>query len=499
MRYRLTLPFAALLLAFAVPNWAAAQDASPAADAARDADIFGASSDDANRDADIFGTPATAPAPASAPAAALPAASLFSSEQAAGMTSAGDLPGLVDERDDKLDIGGLAYLRSTYAYARKTVAGDNALRTPSLVDLYADARPSERVRFFTKGRLRYDFSAPADATASVDSFGNTTQAQDAALDQLWLKFDVYRRIYVTAGKQPLKWGSGRFWNPTDFLNPALRDPLAAFDERLGVNLIKLHVPVESLGMNWYALADLEDAGTPREVGGALRGEVVVGTAEFALSASARRDRPTFVGFDVSTALGDFDLHVETAARYGDKTPFYRGKLDPTTVPPTLPTAYGRDKQWIAQSVAGIEYAFNYSDQDSANVGAEYFYNDAGYDDASLYPWLLYSGAYRPLYAGKHYAAVYALLAAPGSWNDTTFIVSTLGNLSDRSYLGRFDYRVNLLTYLSLDTYVNYHFGRNGEFNYGLRIPPVAFIPQLANGLRTPQPLVDVGAGLRVAF
>lgn len=490
---------------------AAAQDA----DASRDADVFGAPADstapvDASRDADIFGTaaePGDAAQDVTTPASEAPpppeqvsgAEAMFGADEAAGMTASGEIPGLVSEKEDVLDIGGLAYLRSTYTYQRKTVAGDAALRMPSFVDIYADARPSEQVRFFTKGRLRHDFTAPADSTTSVNSFGIATAQKAAALDQLWLNFDADHRVFITAGKQPLKWGSGRFWNPTDFLNPVLRDPLAAFDERLGVNLLKIHVPVEAYGMNWYAIADLEGAQSPRQLGAALRGEVVVGTAELALSAAARKDRPTYLGFDVSTALGDFDVRVETAVRKSDDMVFFRGELDPTTLPPTTPSGYSRKNDWIAQSVAGLEYAFNYSDQDSANVGVEYFYNDAGYDDASLYPWLLFSGAFRPLYLGKHYGAAYALVAGPGDWNSTTFIVSTLGNLSDKSYLARFDYRVNVLTYLNLDTYVNYHFGEVGEFNYQLRVPPVPFIPQLAQGLRTPQPLVDLGMGLRVAF
>lgn len=476
------------------------------ADASRDADIFGAPAEK-SRDADVFGAPAeaTAASAATTPAEAAPPKEqvgpedIYGTDEAAGMTAAGEIPGLVAEKEDILDIGGLAYLRSTYSYRRKTVAGDEALRMPGFVDVYADARPSERVRFFTKGRLRHDFTAPADSTTTVNSFGFAAEQKQAALDQLWLKFDVERRVYVTAGKQPLKWGSGRFWNPTDFLNPVLRDPLAAFDERLGVNLLKVHVPIEAYGMNWYAIADLEGAQSPRQLGGALRGEVVVGTAELALSAAARQDRPAYLGFDVSTALWDFDLRLETAVRKNDESLLFRGTLDPTTLPPTTPVAFTRKNDWIAQSVAGVEYAFNYSDQDSANVGVEYFYNDAGYDDASLYPWLLFNGTFRPLYLGKHYGAAYALVAGPGDWNNTTFILSTLGNLSDKSYLGRFDYRVNILTYLNLDTYVNYHFGEVGEFNYQLRVPPVPFIPQLAQGIRTPQPLVDLGAGMRVAF
>ena len=46
---------------------------------------------------------------------------------------------------------------------------------------------------------------------------------------MWLNFDIGRTVFVTAGRQRVKWGIGRFWNPTDFLQPARLDALAFFD------------------------------------------------------------------------------------------------------------------------------------------------------------------------------------------------------------------------------------------------------------------------------
>ena len=45
------------------------------------------------------------------------------------------------------------------------------------------------------------------------------------LDQLYLRFDILRTVFVTVGRQKMKWGTAHVWNPTDALNAQKRDPL----------------------------------------------------------------------------------------------------------------------------------------------------------------------------------------------------------------------------------------------------------------------------------
>lgn len=395
---------------------------------------------------------------------------------------------------DKLAIGGQLYLRLNYNLARHANGLKEPLASPNLADVYFDVRPSERVRGFVRGRLRYDPTYDPGAFVLLASQSTTTSVD---LDQLWLKFDAGRKVYFTLGKQPLKWGTGRFWNPTDFLNAQIRDPLAVFDERLGVNLVKLHVPFEAKGVNLYAIGNLDRANEPRDVGGALRLEWLTGPAEWSLSGAAKRGQPYLLGGDVSAAIWDFDIRIEAAVRTDDHSAYWRGPFSVT--PPTLPRAIDRSGDWIPQVVGGIEYAFNINDEDSVFLGAEYFYNDAGYGGSDIYPWLLYAGGFRPLYNGRHYGGIYAALPAPGRWDEHTFIVSNLSNFSDLTHLVRTDWRYTAHRYLSLDFSTSWHYGRVGEFNFALDVPPIAGIPELANGLSVPKPLVDIALGARVQF
>lgn len=497
---------------------------------ARDAEIFGAFQDEtgdtappasreppgASREDAIFGSPEAPEAP---PEADRP----FASEEEPGTLER--LVAALGEADDPLALGGFAFFRVDYFAAEEGAAESFPLISPNFVDLYLDGRPTERLRFYLRGRLRHRLTSGASSLGSLGATGEDTEVQ---LDQMWLKFDIAQRVYVTFGQQRVRWGSGRIWNPTDFLNAQILDPLALFDERLGVGLLRLHWPVESLGWNFYAVALLDDVAAPRDVGAALRAEFLVGPSEVALSGSTRREQPWRLGLDVTTAVGDFDLRAETALQYAVPTPRFRGDLnleqlieDPLGVDPArdLPQAVVREDAWYAQVMLGAEIAVQYSDEDAVVLGAEYFYNQLGYRSPDL-RFLALSGNLRPLYTGRHYGALYAVLIAPGSWNDSTFLVNVIGNLSDRSFIGRLDYQITVLTRLSLNVYGSAHFGERGEFRFGFEVPPLgdalALLPEgfedllppalqgvnldaFAQGIAVPAPLLEVGVGARLTF
>lgn len=473
----------------------------------RDAAFFGDASDASSdeRDDAFFGTDedvVSASAPKDRP--------VTSDElQEEGRLLSGDeIERRMGLRENKLDVGGSLFLRMNYAASSEGIPETFPVDSPNLLDLYLDARPTDRLRAFVRGRVTHYFHESEGEAA----FGGARRGgTSGALDQLWLKFDVERTVFVTAGRQSIRWGVGRFWNPTDFLNIQRRDPLAVIDERLGVSLVKLHLPVESSGWNFYGIANVENTSRLDEIGGAFRVEKLIGLTEFSISTSVRKDQPFLVGADISFPVGFLDLRAEGALTHGDRRAFYRGPAGLS--PLRLPERYSREDEWIPQAVVGAEVAIAYSDEDSLSVGAEYFYNGAGYDDTDLYPWLFLSGAYSPLYLGRHYAAVYASAAGPGNWNDTTLIASLLSNLGDGSFLGRFDYRVRLLTFLDVNAFVAWHFGSEGEMHFGMDLPkvdlgedvplPPGVSPQmaevLAKGVHVVPPLVDVGLGMQLRF
>ncbi len=400
--------------------------------------------------------------------------------------------------EDPLTIGGQVYLRLASTILDRGAAGDQSLSMPNLVDLYLDARPDSRVRAFFNGRLRYD---PTIAPGATDAFGNGREAASVAVDQLWLKTDIARSVYLTFGQARIKWGASRLWNPTDFVNSTQREPLSLFDERTGVPMLKVHVPFEDLGWNAYALLLFDGVDQLDEIGAAFRLEMVFGDAEVTVSSIVGNTRRTSFGADLSTAIGPLDFTMEASVTDETDVTVYEGTLDFDTG--TLPTPMLRDA-WVVRASAGLQYLFNVNDNDLMAVGVEYFYNGGGVDDASIYPALLLGGDFQPFYLGEHYAALFWLIQGPGSWDDINFTVSALGNLSDTSFVTRLDMSARLHTRLSLEAYTQVHFGtRGGELRFALDVPDLPAIPgvtdQAVEAFSLPAPALTFGLNLRVSI
>jgi hypothetical protein len=433
-------------------------------------------------------------------------------------------------RDDPLQLGGQLYLRAQLSAQDDTKPGDSGVSSPNLLDLFVDVRPNERVRGFALGRLSYDavtadgrVGLPPELAAALGL--EPASNPRAVLDQLWVNFDVGRRLFVTAGRQHAKWGVGRFWNPTDFLHRQPRDPLDVFDARTGTAMVKLHAPWEARGWNAYGVVLLEDpragggeaAGTLRGLPAGGRVEVVLGTMELGADLLVGEGARPRYGVDVSAGIWELDLYAEAA--FGAARPRWRER-DPAAPILTAPGVPGRYELRPArggspQVVAGGSWSVNYSDEDALTAGAEYFYQESGYDDPRVYPFLLFGApsvelgpplivarqdpaAFTSFYLGRHYAGAFLLLPQPGRWNDTSLTLSVLGNLSDKSFVARLDHSVLALTYLRVETFVAGHLGKRGsEFRFALDLPPEISGALGAERFGIEAPIVDVGIALRV--
>jgi hypothetical protein len=397
--------------------------------------------------------------------------------------------------DDPLKIGGKFYLRGMTMMSDEAPASKWGFSAPMLVDGYLDARPNERVRGFLLARLAYDPTIAETPPSSTPVSLSPGKQLSINLDQLWVSFDVSRAVFVTAGRQHVKWGPAHFWNPTDFLHQMRRDPLAPFDTRVGTTMVKVQVPWEKLGWNLYAIGLLEDTvpdGTLGKVGGALRAEVVVGPAEIGAEAIFQRGHKPRLGADVSAGVGPFDVYAEASLRRGWELPLFRFAEG------TSPTD-GVVEQWqpdgyVVQATGGISWSLNYRDVNLLTFGAEYFFNSIGYDDLRLYPWLLAQNAYTPFYLGKHYAGLYGMLTAPATWHNLTLVLSDLANFSDRTFITRVDASVLVLTHLRVEAYVAFHYGhKGGEFRFAMDLPATDTSPAFS----VPTQLAELGVGLRI--
>src|SRR5205814_1071192 len=90
-----------------------------------------------------------------------------------------------------------------------------------------------------------------------------------------------------------------------------------FDTRLGAEMVKVHVPWESKGWNFYGIGLLDNQGPAnvlRKLGAAARAEAVVGNSEFGLDGVVIEGKRPRWGADFSFALGPLDVYGEGAFR-----------------------------------------------------------------------------------------------------------------------------------------------------------------------------------------
>jgi hypothetical protein len=440
--------------------------------------------------------------------------------------------GLVKE--DALKIGGQLYLRAITTFSEHQPLGHSSFNVPTLLDVYLDARPTDRLRAFVLGRLAYDplLSGTAVVTGVPGTIAGVQEVSNPAvyLDQAWLAFDIARSVFVTAGRQHVKWGTGQYFNPDDFLASEPRNPLAVFDARLGVSMLRVQIPWERTGLSFTAVAVFESTqnisttgttiggsggsvdlisgtqntsnGLLEDVGGAGQVEYDFKGGAVGINALAQKNRAWRAGAYTTAGLGDFDVYAEAVVKQSLDLPpansivqpgVYSGYTFGAVQQPSLP---------VFQAVAGLTYAINFEGNKSITLGAEYFYNTGSFGP-SQYPNLIFQGAYQPFYLGRNYLAVSAVLTDTTA--KTTWVLTNIGNLTDVSFITRLDFLVTMLSYLQVEAFAAVDYGHlGGEFRLGFDIPNVPINtgstpPTVNTNLVVHAPILQLGLGLRLAL
>ncbi|MDH4200421.1 MAG: hypothetical protein OEV66_08595, partial [Spirochaetia bacterium] len=429
-----------------------------------------------------------------------------------------------DKLDNPFQIGGNFYYRFIASPQRDVAAIDMPISLPLQLDAFLDGRPNDRIRVFVNARLLYDAtrdkysqttkgtnlgSTQTSSTATVTTTTNTQPNNpDVALDQAWLKFDILRTVFVTAGNQHVKWGTSRFWNPTDFINTQKRDPLLQQDLRLGLPMLRFDVPLQFISSNFSAMAFFnqpQPASTAGQLGGAARYEILIGETEIGFDVVYRdhekyKDNLVY-GVDLSSSLGPFDVYAEGACITRQQSPHYT-LTDKPIAGKDLSQFFTSDDLAtpLFEASGGLNFSFGWLENRQATLGAEYFYNQTGYASSSIYPILILNGQYQPFYVGQHYAAVYLVAEGPDAGKHTSYTLSVLSNLSDKSLIGRIDFTWNFLNYMNFQFFVDGRFGaKGGEFNFALDTPALTYKGGYIPAINIPETIFDVGLALQTRF
>jgi hypothetical protein len=354
---------------------------------------------------------------------------------------------------DKTEIGGSIFSDFYYSTYSDKSFNNNVFTNTNLGYVYLDSKLPEDVRFFLKGKFVYTPTSEGELSPVT---GETYEKLSADLDEAKIMFNTYNSVFFTLGKQKVKYGAAKFWNPTDFLNQTMKNPFYDYDRRTGLPLVKIHVPINS--SNFYLIGDLDDARNIDQVSYVVRYELPLEASEFSISTRAKKDAATKLGFDLSTALYEIDVYAEASVSKGSDKIFYT----------QAGTPYMDTKKAYWTVSAGMSYEMPFLDADSITFSLEYYYNGEGYKDPSMYGVLWLKKAYVPLNTAKQYAMFMVYAPNPGSWNDTNISVFNIANLTDSSAITRAELMYLFTKDLSIGFNITGHYGKSsGEFRlYG---------------------------------
>lgn len=341
---------------------------------------------------------------------------------------------------DRLKIGGKLQAEWQIYTIDKSASRKDFVTNPMTLEMYLDSQLKDDVRSFFRGRLIHDGSIDESTPSPIT--GLTQKQTTSSLDEMKLSLNTNKRIYWTLGKQKIKWGASKFWNPTDFINNQKRDFLKSEDVRSGITMIKAHIPWRDT--NSYLIGVTDTANETNQTGAAARIEVPLSAAEWTFSSYSRKGQPTKFGTDVSFALGDFDLYLEWAES---------------------------NQQFDKSASGGLTYQFKYSDDDTVSLGLEGFWQENGYDNKSSYSTLVANNKFVPFFLGRTYGLLTIFLPKPGVWNDSSFMCYAFLNGSDKSQFYRLTWSYEGYSDLRLMAALGARAGESGTemkyFNQGM--------------------------------
>ncbi|MFA6508703.1 MAG: hypothetical protein WCT14_21570, partial [Treponemataceae bacterium] len=244
---------------------------------------------------------------------------------------------------------------------------------------------------------------------------NDTAAPEYALAELHYSFDIGKKLFVRLGNQLLAWGPSRVWTPVDFINRQKADSFAEVESRVGKNGLRLHLPLPSSNLFFFADFSAMTAsglyGDPLNtvnLGG--RFDFVFGPFEFGLTGYGGANAQVRAGVDFSGRVLGTTVYGEAAF-----APEYSSYASSAQAAFGLSRTLDELKRWT--------------------LSAEGFYNSrgkdlTGYTAATIYT--LSTEERATLYQGNFYAYIALSTTELGS-TSVSGIVSAVANLQDLSY------------------------------------------------------------------
>ncbi|MBN2402035.1 MAG: hypothetical protein JXN64_06525 [Spirochaetes bacterium] len=312
------------------------------------------------------------------------------------------------------------------------------------------------------GNIDFDARLPGSykGFANIDvEYHPDESGTEAFLKELFVDFNISKKIYFRAGKQVLKWGRCYLWNPTDVINIQKTSFLEQIESREGTYGLKITIPFGT-SVNMYGFADMYEAERTSDVGSAYKIEFLIGNTEMAFSVWGKKHYYPVYGYDFSTRVFGWDIVGEASCSQGNNYKKVRVVED---FPLDKLETYQEKDKWTTK--ASVNFGREFDGRDIPNrysVKFEFFYNGAGYsenifndtnnyvydkpvtiEDAEGHSMILPAGSkmyylmsnelYEPNYLSRYYAAIFTNVKRIFV-EDLTFNLNGIMNITDSSYI-----------------------------------------------------------------
>jgi hypothetical protein len=335
--------------------------------------------------------------------------------------------------EENFQIGGTLSSEADFYIQNGVPLAQNTASNPNILFLYLDSKLENDSRVFARIRTFFDPTGVSGGTPNFASLTNpygfgtgTNENLSTSLQELRISTNISHQVFFTIGRQKVKYGAAKFFNPTDFLNSQPFNFFLPSDERPGVDMVKMQIPSGTNNLYAVGLSGNPSSGNP--AGGYFRDELGydgvgnwLGSGEISLSGFLPKNQPGRAGFDLSQEVGDFDVYFEGAA--------------------------GQDAggDWKDALSTGASWQVRYADRETNTVTFEGEYFQAG--------------------ALSEYGIFAILLAGPGSLTDITFVETNLFDFNGQSGLSRLDTICQFSDRVSGRVYVSGSWGNLGGAFY----------------------------------
>lgn len=267
---------------------------------------------------------------------------------------------------------------------------DNIFQAPEYINLSEarlklDGSILNKIGFFIRERLQYDISKNSDEVET--DF-------DHNLDQAFASLELGEDIltFWSAGKQRIKWGTGRYWNPVDTFNPLqnLQDLEPIEEGRISY---RADIAFPSLSVTGVAVPDIEstvfslDNFSFQDNTSLLTGKIYtfVWNTDLTLYVSDKEHEATRFGTSFATVISNTQFFGEAIYWSGESEKSYvvlESERQPVFDPIgdtnyVLPAEFGSEKKDDAyyKFVLGLQHTF----ANDLNLILEYYHRSDGYD------------------------------------------------------------------------------------------------------------------------